>query len=354
NHIIHSCTHANAGRDGTPYDEDVAFQRMDAYLTALLEVAGGLGAGPIAAEAPGPSPPASSSPQRPSPLRLLFVAIDGVAPIAKMNQQRTRRFLSAHVAEVTDRVEREVRAEMASQAGGGRVIPEMANSRFDPNIISPGTAFMGRVAERVRQILRTKVQTDPRFARLRVVVSDSYEPAEGEHKIMRFIRYIRTRPDYDPNTRHVIYGQDADLLLLSLLLHEPHVRIMREAQPEKQPNIAAAAAAAKKQLQQRTQPRGREPGSGSGARGGPHATGAVSAGGFGAAANSPGDTDSGSVCPTFEEVDISLLRECLRWEFAELCGTPDGRPLAAGYEAMEEDEEEGEVEEMAEDEREKK
>ena len=38
-------------------------------------------------------------------------------------------------------------------------------------------------------------------------MSDSYEPAEGEHKIMRFIRYLRTRPDYRPDTRHVIYGQ---------------------------------------------------------------------------------------------------------------------------------------------------
>lgn len=51
---------------------------MSAYLCALLEVV--------------------------RPRTLLFVAVDGVAPIAKMNQQRTRRFLSAHVAEVTERV----------------------------------------------------------------------------------------------------------------------------------------------------------------------------------------------------------------------------------------------------------
>ncbi len=42
---------------------------------------------------------------------------------------------------------------------------------------------------------------------LQVVISDAAEPGEGEHKIMRFIRYQRTLPLYDGNTHHVIYGQ---------------------------------------------------------------------------------------------------------------------------------------------------
>ena len=72
------------------------------------------------------------------PRRLLYMAIDGVAPRAKMNQQRSRRFKSAREAE-------KMRAEALAKGE-----PEPKGEPFDSNCITPGTPFMARLSEHLR------------------------------------------------------------------------------------------------------------------------------------------------------------------------------------------------------------
>ncbi|XP_015607830.1 5'-3' exoribonuclease 1 isoform X2 [Cephus cinctus] len=190
NGIIHVCSHPN--------DEDVHFRISEEkiikdifhYIEILFSII--------------------------KPQKLFFMAVDGVAPRAKMNQQRGRRFRSAKEAET---------AEARAKARGEHLPLE---ERFDSNCITPGTVFMAKLHEQLKYFVSYKITTDKYWRKCKVILSGHETPGEGEHKIMDYIRYMKSMPDYDSNTRHCLYGLDADLIMLGLCTHEPHFCLLRE------------------------------------------------------------------------------------------------------------------------------
>ncbi|KAG5652989.1 hypothetical protein H0H81_002814 [Sphagnurus paluster] len=136
------------------------------------------------------------------PKKLFFMAIDGVAPRAKMNQQRSRRFRTAKEAkEVREKAEKK-----------GEKLPD--EKAFDSNCITPGTPFMTRLSAQLRYFINKKITEDSNWRDVEVVLSGHEVPGEGEHKIMEYIRLSRAQPDYNPNIRHC--------------LHDPHFCLLRE------------------------------------------------------------------------------------------------------------------------------
>lgn len=87
---------------------------------------------------------------------------------------------------------------------------------------------MAMLTRQLKYFINKKISEDVDWQGVQIVLSGHEVPGEGEHKIMEYIRFAKAQPDYDANTRHCLYGLDADLIMLGLLSHDPHFCLLRE------------------------------------------------------------------------------------------------------------------------------
>ena len=122
-----------------------------------------------------------------------IICADGVAPLAKMFQQRKRRYLNIY-KNTLDKVD----------------------ITWDTNAITPGTLFM----EKLNTYIRRNINDDRN--KNKIIYSGSDECGEGEHKIFKKIK------DMPKDDKIIIHGLDADLIILSLISHKENIYLMRE------------------------------------------------------------------------------------------------------------------------------
>lgn len=135
--------------------------------------------------------------------REVFIASDGVPPMAKIKRQKIRKY----GAVITKNIEKKIYRKYGTR---------FPSSEWDNVVISPGTSFMYNLMIEINKYIDSLKNID-------IIFSSYQNIGEGEHKIMEFIR------DYYQNKTVVIYGMDADLIFLSLINSKyARIYIMRE------------------------------------------------------------------------------------------------------------------------------
>ena len=137
------------------------------------------------------------------PTSSLFIAFDGVAPFAKMDQQRVRRYKNKYIS---------------NSSINNDNLP-----KWDTSAITPGTNFMASLSNRISY---TFTNMEHKYNIKKIIVSGSNEPGEGEHKLFS---YLRKNPCLNENI--ALYGLDSDLIMLSIfhLQFCNNIYIFREA-----------------------------------------------------------------------------------------------------------------------------
>ena len=137
------------------------------------------------------------------PSKLLYIAIDGPPPMAKMVQQRERRYKTPYME------------QLFKKNDPTKIID---GEKYDTTRVTPGTHLMSLLNKEF-----TKIVNAGKFGKIAVVFDGSNIPGEAEHKYLKFIEEI----DASPDDKFVIISGDGDAILLSLRFPNKSVYIMQ-------------------------------------------------------------------------------------------------------------------------------
>ena len=139
-----------------------------------------------------------------NPKKEIYIAIDGVAPVAKIKQQRQRRYKSINDKNLFDNLKRKHGKELTTF--------------WNNSAITPGTEFMKKITKRIVNFCKESKYD------CKIFFSTANTASEGEHKLLQHIK--TSNNDY----KYVIYGLDADLIFLALASNKSNIHLLREAQ----------------------------------------------------------------------------------------------------------------------------
>ncbi len=146
------------------------------------------------------------------PSSIIYIATDGVPPKAKMIQQRYRRYISA--SKETQAIDNNYKSYTLKTH-------QELSMFFDKNQISPGTQFMQEVSDFIKNTFIPRYKKNNNS--IRFIYSTDTSPSEGEHKIISYIK-----KNYNLQQTHIIYGMDADLITLSMLVENKKITLLRK------------------------------------------------------------------------------------------------------------------------------
>lgn len=140
-----------------------------------------------------------------NPKKEVFIAVDGVAPMGKINQQRKRRYKSV----LENTIKNEIKIKYNKNV----------NQTWSNVVITPGTQFMEKLHKEIVRYLNNNILG----LNIKYTYSSYHTPGEGEHKVLQDIKNKGLNNDI-----YTIYGLDADLIFLSLASQKENIFLLRE------------------------------------------------------------------------------------------------------------------------------